>query len=133
MSEEKAAPEVSQVTSISPAEDEAQGKPLGERLIQDPKLGKLFEQYPTLRAKLRSIFEATVAEQREEPPQARNWGQQSSQRSPDQRIAHAMRVIATNLKAQSADASGLTAFAQLVADLGHEGTGSELRLSTTAS
>ena len=89
--------------------------PLGDILTQDPRLQKLFQQYPNLRTKLKYIFEtANDPGDAQFNPNSRGQGHQLS---PQKRIAHAMRILANQLGSDTAEASGLKAFAELVAEL----------------
>ncbi|EXJ77906.1 hypothetical protein A1O3_09065 [Capronia epimyces CBS 606.96] len=106
------------VTEIFPSTEEARSLPFTDLLVRDPRLPKLFEQYPSLRAKLQLIFQTAVSAEQEEAYQTRTPGAHKTHRSLEQRIAQAMRMLEYNLSSESADASGMTAFAALVADLG---------------
>lgn len=96
---------------------EADSVPLDDLLIHDPRVGKLFEQFPNLRVKLKTIYETAVTTDQETLSQPQGPAGHRSQRSPEQRLAQAMRMLDYSLKSDSADVSGMTAFAALVAEL----------------
>ncbi|OQV08910.1 hypothetical protein CLAIMM_13120 [Cladophialophora immunda] len=107
---------------VAPGKSEAasiEDTPLVDLLIGDHRLQNLFQQYPTLRAKLKFIFETTIADDRE----ASQFTSQSprghkSQDTPQKRIARAMRLLERQLDSDTAETSGIMAFAELVAELG---------------
>ena len=90
---------------------------LGDALIQDPRLQTLFEQYPNLRAKLKYIFDHAMADQDDHNQSMSKARRQNYQTSPQKRMAHALRVLASQLSSDTAATSGLGAFADLVAEL----------------
>lgn len=96
-----------------PQTDEADALPV---LIQDSRLQKLFEQYPNLRSRLKSIFEIAAVDGDERIPPTRSSTPQRYRRSPEQRIAQAMRVLDLELSSETAEIDGLKAFADLVAE-----------------
>jgi hypothetical protein len=90
--------------------------PVGELLVQEPRLSQLFEQYPNLRARLKFIFEIATTDE-DKFPSASSLRARKSQTSPEQRIAQAMRILAHDLHSKTTNLGGLKAFADLVADL----------------
>lgn len=92
-------------------------------LVRDARLEKLFEVYPSLRTRLKSIFDAaTVDDGREEYLASRSHSPhqripQKIQKSPGKSIAGALRILERELDSDSADVSGIKAFAELVAGL----------------
>jgi hypothetical protein len=80
-------------------------------------LQKLFDQYPNLRVKLKYIFDTATGNDHGDDPSNSNARGQRYQSSPQKRIAHAMRILASQLNSENADASGIKAFAELVAEL----------------
>lgn len=90
-------------------------------LSQDPQFQQLFEQFPTLRARLKWIYDAS----QERPNtrqgsghdrfQASNYSFNHSQLSPERRLDHLMQLLDKELKAVSAETNGIRAFADLVA------------------
>ncbi|EXJ56509.1 hypothetical protein A1O7_06853 [Cladophialophora yegresii CBS 114405] len=106
-----------------PSAAEAEAGPFGDRLIQDPRLQNIFDQYPNLRIKLKYIFDTATATDHVGDQSNSNARSQRYQTSPQKRIAHAMRILAGQLSSESAEASGLKAFAELVADLNSDRPG----------
>jgi hypothetical protein len=90
---------------------------LDRSILQDPRVEKLFEQYPNLRAKLKYIFDTAAGnEDGHERPRSNARGQVYKD-SPQKRMARALRVLTGQLESDTAESSGLKAFAELVAEL----------------
>lgn len=86
-------------------------------LIHDPRLEELFVQYPNLRAKLKFIFETATADGHgADNPSILSPRTQKSHPSPAKRVAYAMRILERELNSTAADASGIAAFSNLVAE-----------------
>ncbi len=88
-----------------------------DMLLQDPRLPKLFERYPLLRPKLKSIFEVAVDESNDIAPAERNSRASKPARSAQQRIARSLRRLEHEVGSEHAERIGLKAFADLVAEL----------------
>ncbi|KIW20895.1 hypothetical protein PV08_01474 [Exophiala spinifera] len=83
-------------------------------LLQDPRLPELFERYPLLRQKLKSIFETTAEENSEISSNARHHGQPKAAKPPAQRIVRSLQNLEKELSSDNAERIGLKAFADLV-------------------
>jgi hypothetical protein len=86
-------------------------------LLQDPRLPQLFEKYPLLRPKLKSIFEVAADESHDIVPAERNSRASNPAKSAQQRIARSLRRLEHEVGSEHAERIGLKAFADLVADV----------------
>jgi hypothetical protein len=86
-------------------------------LLQDPRLPRLFEKYPLLRPKLKSIFEVAANESHDIVPTDRNSRASNPAKSAQQRVARSLRRLEHEVGAEHAERIGLKAFADLVADV----------------
>jgi hypothetical protein len=99
-------------------------------LTQDTRFEQLFEQFPTLRPRLKWIFDAS--KERPNPrqisghdrSQSSNNSFNRSQLSPERRLDHLMQLLDKELKAASAETNGIRAFADQVAQVLTEKRGS---------
>lgn len=95
--------------------------------LQDQQILELFEKFPTLRPRLKCIFDAS-----KERPEIRQGSRhdksrhsnkdtfKSSQLSPERRLANAMRLLDKELNAASAESIGIEAFSSLVGQVSAE-------------
>jgi len=104
-------------TATTAATPETPDLPAADMLLQDPRLPKLFERYPLLRPKLKSIFEVAVDESHDIAPAERNSRASKPAKSAQQRIARSLRRLEHEVGSEHAERIGLKAFADLVADL----------------
>lgn len=95
----------------------AQDTLLGDILTQDPRLQAIFEQYPNLRPKLKYIFDTAIANDNDGGRLVREGRGQKSQNSPEKRMARALHILSSQLDSETAETSGIKAFADLVAEL----------------
>lgn len=93
-----------------------------EQLLQDPRLPELFEQYPLLRQKLRSIFDTTADGNNEISSNDHHHGRSKAGQPPAQRIARSLQNLEKELSSDNAERIGLKAFADLVADINSKQT-----------
>ena len=100
-------PEAASTTDVS----------LVQFLAQDPRLQTMFLQFPGLRAKLRHIFDTTTIDDQDGSRPTINGRGQGYQGSPQKRMARSLRILGAQLDSETAESSGLKAFAQLVAEL----------------
>ncbi|KIW64980.1 hypothetical protein PV04_07274 [Phialophora macrospora] len=99
--------------------------PFSDSLIHDPRLQKLFDQYPNLRVKLKYIFDTATGNGHGDEPSNPNARGQRYQNPPNKRITHAMRILASQLNSENADGSGVKAFAEFVAELNPNRSGGD--------
>lgn len=110
-------PVTASVQPPQPDTTSAQEAPLGDILSRDPRLQAMLEQYPSLRLKLKYIFDTVIANDNDGGHSMHDGRGQRSQNSPEKRMARALRILSTQLDSETAETSGIKAFADLVAEL----------------
>lgn len=98
---------------------------------QDQQILELFEKFPTLRPRLKCIFDASKerlenrqGSRHDKSRHSNKDNFNSSQLSPERRLAHAMRLLDKELNAASAESNGIEAFSSLVGQGSVEDQGS---------